>query len=96
MRIRIIKTPSGEAPIWVREHWVGVVLEAEEHEGDTYGVTTLTKTNRNLGYSVDIKYALDRLAKRSPDAANWFLGSLAARWSLNFVFGKDEVEVVES
>ena len=48
-RVRIIATPPGEAPQWVREKWVGLELplaqryrSAREHHG--YGVLTGPRT----------------------------------------------------
>lgn len=95
MRIKIIKVPSGEAPLNVRENWVGLVLSAQEYWGESFGISTLTKTECTIGYSIDIDHALSVLTKKSPDSANWFRRSLDVWAATNFVFGKDEAEVVE-
>ena len=35
MNIRIISTPAGEAPLWVREKWVGLELPLSKNDSST-------------------------------------------------------------
>ena len=76
-RIRIIKTPEGEAPFWVREIWVGTVLPCTPYVGYAekmpYEVVSGRKVAANYrGFSVPQERALKILKKISPAAADWW------------------------
>lgn len=66
MKIRVVSTPTGEAPLSVREQWVGCEFETAGHEncmtrGIEWGPSTATG-----GYPVTIEdalRALDRLGR---------------------------------
>lgn len=86
--IEIVATPIGEAPLWVREAWIGVALPlAEGRATGTWraiGVLSTPRTclraiwsllfraRRVTGYLVPSAEAIRRLAVRSPDAAAWW------------------------
>lgn len=94
MYIRIINTPSGEAPELVRAAWVGIVLPLAipgVRDVATIGVLSLPKTwlgslfaylsggtKRAQGYTVKADRAIEILATHSPAAANWWRENAAA------------------
>jgi hypothetical protein len=94
MYIRIINTPSGEAPEQVRAAWVGIVLPLAifgVRDVATIGVLSLPKTwlgslyaylsggmKRAQGYTVKADRAIEILATHSPAAANWWRENAAA------------------
>jgi hypothetical protein len=85
--IRIISTPPGDAPLWVREKWVGLELPIVG-EGciQSLSFSVLIKSSllrdlwtiisgrseKVLGYQVEAKRAVVILAASSPDAAEWW------------------------
>jgi hypothetical protein len=87
-RIKIVATPVGEAPDWVREAWVGLELpltHLEEVSVETCGVLS-GPTSRvgwwwaglrgrlylTTGYCVNSARAIEILRRSRPDAANWW------------------------
>lgn len=88
MEIEIISRPLGEAPEWVRDHWIGVTLPlANATAQNPIGFGVLTgpkaliselgrvlsgKAQRHEGYIVDAKVAVKILEARSPEAATWW------------------------
>jgi len=88
MFIRIITRPAGEAPEWVRDAWIGLVIptgQTEPHAFAAFGVLSLPKgrsaewwavlTGRALridGYTVSAIEAVRILSDRNPEAANWW------------------------
>jgi hypothetical protein len=92
--VRIIKAPIGEAPLWVREAWIGCELplrDPRERTIDTVGVLSIPRsffgriaalwtqrTVKETGYLVDAALAVDRLSAARPDAADWWRAN--CRW----------------
>lgn len=88
VRIRITSTPPGDAPLWVREKWVGVeltsVLGASPKSFLATSVLAPSSffaslwrviTGQSLkasGYPVQVTGAIDALEKSSPQAAMWW------------------------
>jgi hypothetical protein len=86
--VRITRTPAGEAPLWVRQAWVGLELPAAGTRPSSYftaGVTAKPrpwfvrlseslqgKRRRNRGYAVPAAAAIDILAGADPRAARWW------------------------
>lgn len=76
--IRIVAIPPGEAPLWVREKWVGLCLPVADSQGprEAYvsGVLSrpLGKLPRQSGYAVYVRDAISELEKTAPDAAAWW------------------------
>ena len=86
--IRIIARPAGEAPAWVRNAWIGVVLETKNSEpcrlkslgvlsgpASTFGQFWAIITGRTIdyrGYVVIARDAIDRLETEAPEAAKWW------------------------
>ena len=87
-RIRITSVPSGAAPLWVREKWVGLeltsVLGAAPQTFASASVLAppaflaslwrrITGQSRNVnGYPVQVTSAIEALEKSSPEAAMWW------------------------
>ena len=92
--IRITSVPSGGAPNWVREQWVGLVLPiAERSDGPLADVMTGRKVDRKGGWAINWGDAMEALGQNSPEAQLW--------WALNInpmtlVFTDDCCEVVPS
>jgi hypothetical protein len=88
MRIKIIRRPTGEAPEWVRDAWIGLSLPLAASQPGTwtvFGVRSLPqgafreqraqfagKTAKATGYLVNARLAVDSLAEIHPEAAAWW------------------------
>jgi hypothetical protein len=75
--LRIIATPTGEAPERIRRAWVGVALplrhwETEPSDHLSVGVLSHLAPARIMGYAVDGRAAVNALASHSPEAATWW------------------------
>jgi hypothetical protein len=86
--VRIVDVPPGEAPLWVREKWVGLELPLARHspgEHFAFGVLSMPggllaqiwalargRANRITGYVVEGARAVDILERSSPEAAAWW------------------------
>lgn len=99
MRIEITSIPRGSAPQEVREQWIGVILTIVElprigslHniEMDFEGCMQPIRKN----FVVNTDDAIAELAKKSPEAANWFIENLPREFD-HLVFGLDEGKIVE-
>ena len=74
-KIKIIATPPGEAPEWVRKEWIGVIIPVppEFPFGTERGVVSGKKVTANHGgYQVLTADALEALEKKSLKAAEWW------------------------
>lgn len=73
MRIRIVKTPPGHHPQWVREAWVGIVLESDGREkfSDDDHMTRIGTANLG-GYAVHGYRALLALKDHHKQAHAWW------------------------
>ncbi len=73
--IFIIETPPGEAPLWVRQAWVGLTLPIRElpseEEGFQFGAMGGRPENIG-GYCVDVEEALRALEIKNPEVAEWW------------------------
>jgi len=98
--IRITQVPSGDAPLEIREGWVGVQLPASEpyFEDKAFGLTTGKSAPARRVYAVPAKLALLYLiAQGKEDAALWWHDnlSLLSLAEGTLVFGEDEAELSE-
>ncbi len=97
--IKILGTPSGGAPKWVREAWIGLVLPLDQHwPQSNMARDVLTKTPRQIrGYNVDAVLAVEILSFRHPEAARWWRENTTLIQPGNhLVFSADdEIELVE-
>jgi len=72
-KIRITQTPDGEAPLLVREQWVGLILPIVGISNTMgKGVVTGKNSDSEPAYMVLQKQAIKRLAAESKMAAQWF------------------------
>ena len=97
--IRITKVPAGQAPHWVREKWVGLVLPCYPvagHAGLTLGVESLEPQPRPIGFIVPQEEAIAILRGHDSAAAAWWNAKGFPRPMLpNFCFQFDEAEIIE-
>ena len=94
--VRIVRAPIGEAPLWVREAWIGCELPLRDPRERTIPTVGVLSWPRSLlgwilakwkgrivvetGYLVDAAIAVDRLSALRPDAADWWRAHCA--WAL--------------
>src|SRR5262249_16921735 len=76
-RLRILRTPPGEAPEDIRRAWVGAELplrrgETEPAPHESVNVLSQQSPEWTNGYVVDGRAAVAALASLSPDAAAWW------------------------
>ena len=100
--VTIIKAPIGEAPLWVREAWIGLQLSTTDKRPRKYlGLLSLSarygilstffysitgKTITVPGYRVPSRDAIDLLGKVRPDAAAWWHANAANMMKPNRYF----------
>jgi hypothetical protein len=97
--IRIIKVPDGEAPLWVRQAWLGLTLPCGPivgvAEGQELGTVTRQETERKRsGFSVFQDEALAILAERNLKAFEWWTSHDYPLIGECFCFAEDEAEIV--
>lgn len=97
-RIKIITVPSGEAPLEVRQAWVGCVFEeALPSEGCEVGNVTQAPQPKRKTFLVKAADALKVLEQRDPSATQWFRTTLGERVFSEFLaFGQDEARVLHA
>ena len=74
-KIRIVSVPAGEAPLEIRQKWVGVEIPTvcfESATQDARGVLSKTRQAPVAQYLVLQTAALEALAKHDPAAAAWW------------------------
>ena len=98
-RIMIASTPSGQAPEWVRQAWVGLELPIVETSagGMITGALGGSPDSSNAdGYHVDIPTALAILGQHNPQAAKWWEeSSILQLCGEHFIFGKRFCELIK-
>ncbi len=95
--IRIVKTPPGQAPQWVREAWIGVEIPLPRQEGGgvSMGVRGGSPDSRNRGgYQVDTATAIERLRSSNRGAAEWWDQAGIAGWASRLEFGGEFCELI--
>ena len=73
-RIRITSTPDGEAPLEIREKWIGIEMPCLYYDGHAHASGVVSKKYRGAqaSYVVFQKDAIDALAHVHPEAAQWW------------------------
>ena len=105
-RIRITSTPSGQAPLEIREKWIGVeiplispidpVVGHKPTKGVQRGVLGGEPDKKNLGgYEVSGAIAIDCLREIAPDAASWWEEYVPSVLHADLVFGRDCCELLD-
>ena len=97
--IRITKVPRGEAPLWVREAWVGLELPCVEtgtESQDTLSVVTREQVSalRPRTWAVSQQQALWILYGRHYQAAAWWYKHGYPKACQVFSFAEDEAELI--
>ena len=93
--IRIISTPPGQAPEWVRKGWINVEIPLVEEEGSGHQRGVLGGKPENLGgYQVNTIVAIAELKKKSPESAKWFEDNLCLPSITNLVFARSVCELI--
>lgn len=93
--LRIIKTPEGEAPLHIRQAWVGIEIRACDFIArccGTHGVLSGDVVPPRNSYLVSQAVAIDVLAARNPSAADWWRGAGFPKKDHCFAFRTEEVE----
>ena len=96
--IEIVKTPPGEAPLWVRKRWVGVKLWIDENAPDPDKGTEIGirggKAKNSGGYPVQTYIAIETLAIHDESASIWWTKNVRLDLIPRFVFAKDVCQVL--
>ena len=93
-KFKIIATPPGQAPEWVRQAWIGLELPlSESTDGLQSGV--LGGRPENLGgYSVSGGVAIDLLLEKNSEAAQWWQENMPGIVYAKLVFKREVCELV--
>lgn len=96
VQIKIIAVPPGQAPLEVRQQWVGMILPVvEELPSDTVEMGVLGgKPENSGGYPVETTVAIQELEKKSPEAANWWKSHVNPAWMPWLSFQRAVCELV--
>jgi hypothetical protein len=72
--VRIVRTPVGVAPLEIREQWIGLLLPLALPMRVKPAVAAVLTHNKETttGYLVNAEIAVQILATKSPDAAQWW------------------------
>jgi hypothetical protein len=94
-KIRIIKVPSGQAPLEVRKAWLGLELEVAKgiFIGEQHGVLG-GQSNGPAGYPVESVYAIETLRQKNPVAAKWWDDNFDPAESQWLLFRESDCELV--
>ena len=95
--IKILTTPPGQAPVWVRDKWVGLSIPLLVHPRRNLkqtGVLGGAPNNIN-GYVVSAKTAIACLEQVAPDAARWWQHHLLDIDSSELVFDRNVCQISE-
>jgi len=79
IKIRIIRTPLGQAPEEVRNNWIGIELPARFIPGTVPVrglVTNLLEFKKSGVFQVPYQVAIEQLQRKAPAAAQWFIKNL--------------------
>lgn len=97
IEIKIIAVPEGEAPLEIRQQWVGMTLLATGKTSPDFvgAVGVLSGKPESYptgGYYIRTPVALQMLEQKSPEAAEWWRTNLAN--SVYLIFSCAVCEVV--
>ena len=82
--IRIVKTPEGEAPLWVRQAWIGCEMPLMGTATDPVGL--FSRVPVQDGYCVKGGDAISALLDISPRARGWWIENLPNVYERILVF----------
>ena len=98
-KIKIVKVPDGEAPLEIRQKWVGTIIPLAENLPPglvVAGVISGKRVNAgyNDGYHVETIVAIQALEKKNPETAEWWLTNTIVGFMPYLVFRRVECELV--
>ena len=97
-RIKIVRTPAGQAPEKIRRAWIGITLPCEPilgfSEGIELGAVTRKPVKKRYCFHVPQVPAIEALEQVAPNAANWWRRFGYPRANGWFTFGEDEAEII--
>lgn len=98
-RIKVLKTPDGEAPPWVREAWVGLILACFPHigipAGELSGILSGDRIeDKRRGVIVPHGEAISVLMQFDREAAIWWISHGFGKDGGCFFFFEDEIGIV--
>lgn len=93
-KFRIIATPPGQAPEWVRQAWIGLELTISSAPGIQTGITGGKAENLG-GFSAYGQDAIDLLREKNPQAAAWWKNNASFVLSNYLVFKREVCEEIE-
>lgn len=99
-RIRIIKIPDGEAPLYIRAAWVRLILPCDPYFGhpdlviETGVLSDEPKPSRS-SFGVPQDMAISILRESNPQAALWWNQRGFPQPGGYFGFAEDEAEIIE-
>ncbi len=94
-RVKVIKVPTGEAPLEKRKSWKGLILPVVDSLSPLsveVGIISEKRTRRKDVVSAPIEEALLILEQKDPKAAQWYRENIS--WANYLIFGADEVEII--
>lgn len=95
--IRIIATPRGQAPLSIREKWIGTVIPLADQNTKGIQIGVAGGQPENVGgYKVNPREAVNRLEQNHPEAAAWWNSNFPVDTVSAFVFAQDVCELVET
>ncbi|MFA5996731.1 MAG: hypothetical protein WC790_03365 [Candidatus Paceibacterota bacterium] len=98
-RIKILKIPDGEAPQWVREAWVGLILACCPTLGFLHGTTRgalsgKEVSTRKTGVIAPQNQALAVLEQHDAEAAGWWKARDFPQPGQYFFFDETDIGIV--
>ena len=98
--IKVIKAPAGEAPLWVRQAWIGLILPYNSipglhPDGGSGYLNEVTPFPKRYGYAVLQDYAMLVLEDKNFRISMWWKGKGFPYQNTYFVFSEEEVVVVK-
>lgn len=95
--IEITSIPEGEAPLWVRQAWVGLILPCDSTCGvrEVKGVISKKPSDKNkYGFAVPQAAALKVLEKKDPHAVDFWRREGFPKRGEFFFFVDQEAKIV--
>ena len=95
--MRITSVPTGQAPLHIREKWIGVeipFIELKTPQGPVCGVVDGGLVKVGNSFIVDQVAALTALREKSPEAADWWADVGYPIPGAQFTFNAECAEVV--
>ncbi len=98
-RIRITAVPDGDAPLKIKEQWIGVDMRCLWYRQSSFGKHVVSKKPAQTGpvYVVLQKDALDALTQVAPEATKWWNNAGYPESDMGiWLFNAESVTVLEA